>query len=152
MAIELPIDRQNVRRWIVVDGQTGSIDETSAEPNRWLVASQRFAPTMAPEPIVLSILPCDLNSVREQLRGHPRSVVLWNADSAERRASVFDAIADLCRARIDVLQFVAASEASADQRFSLLEWGITAIIDQPERLPAWTPLVRRYWSRGSVRS
>lgn len=145
-SIELPVERQNVRMWIVADPHYESVDQASARPNRWLVASRRFAPTMTPDPIVLSFVACDLPSVRLNLRGHQEAAILWDASGTANRGNVFDAIAGVAAARRDVLQFVAGDSLSDDERLALGEMGIAAIVDQPEHLPRWAPLVTRYWS------
>ncbi len=147
MAIELPIDRQSMRPWIVAETTlTSDVTETE-RPSRWLIASRRFAPAMVPDPIVLTIDGCVPASVRDRLRGHSSGIVLWNADSADDHGDVFDAIATLAIFRPDVLQFVAAATLTDDQRLAAGELGVAAIIDQPERLPFFGDLARRYWSQ-----
>lgn len=148
--IELPVELQNVRLWIVADPKHDSDDQTTTKPNRWLVASRRFAPAMSPDPISLSFVVSGVPSVRSHLRGHAHAAVLWDADGIEHRGDVFDAVAVVAAVRPDVLQFVAAGSLSHDERLALGEMGVAAIVDQPEHLPRWTPLVTRYWSRSSV--
>lgn len=150
-SIELPVERQNVRLWTVADPQHDLGDQIATKSNRWLVASRRFCPAMTPQPFVLSFVACGLPSVHAHVRGHQHAAVLWDADRMEHRGDVFDAIAGLVAARPDVLQFVAASSLSLDERLALGEMGIVAIVDQPENLPRWTPLVTRYWSRPAIR-
>jgi len=115
---------------------------------RWLRLIRRFAPSMSPgRDETFAIVPMEASQVAAKVRHAGPAVVLWSLETQPAAKQNLAALASLFDAPPAgrLLHLVAIDPRLADRaRVDLLQWGVI-LLDRPEQLAQYAPLVARFW-------